>query len=255
MSKPYAAIGGAASPANEPEIHVSFVIPAYNEANRIGSTLRRMCDYFAGQKYTHEIIVVDDGSVDSTADVVRREYSSARVMTHQPNQGKGYAVKRGMLAARGRYRFYYDADGSTPIAELDKAWPLFEKGADIVIGSRSLPESDVQVRQNLMRQSMGRTYNKIVKLLLREKMIDTQCGFKGFTAESTETVFRRQTMTGFAFDAELLYIARKHRLRIAEMPIRWLNSPDSRVSMFRDSLNMLTDVLRVRLRDWRGAYR
>lgn len=255
MNKSDAESNGADSISIDAAIHVSFVIPAYNESKRIGATLRRMCEYFGRQSYTHEIVVVDDGSVDGTVDLVRSEFPSVRVLSYQPNQGKGCAVKRGMLSARGKYRFYYDADGSTPIEELDKTWPLFDQGAEIVIGSRSLPDSDVQVRQNLMRQTMGRTFNKILKVVLRETVIDTQCGFKGFTAESTSAVFSRQTMNGFAFDAELLHIARKHGLRIAEIPVRWLNSPDSRVSMFSDSLRMLQDVVRIRLRDWTGAYK
>ena len=160
-----------------------------------------------------------------------------------------------MAAAAGEYRVMYDADGSTPIEELDKMWLRFEAGADIVIGSRSLPDSDVQVRQHFIRENMGRIYNKFVKLLVGLDFIDTQCGFKGLTAKSAEIVFSRQTRERFSFDAELLYIARRHRLRVDEIPVCWRNSPSSRVKIIADSSRMLVDLLRIRLNDLAGKYR
>jgi len=235
-------------------VRLSLVIPAYNEAKRIGWTLLAVDAYLARQDYESEVVVVDDGSSDDTAAVAKAASRAVRVISYRPNRGKGHAVKTGMLAAAGDYRLFNDADGSTPIEELDKLWPRFEAGADIVIGSRSLPESDVRVRQHILRETMGRTFNLFVKLILREPYIDTQCGFKGFTAAATELVFRRQRIEGFCVDPELLYIARKHGLRIDEVPVRWINSPDSRVRVIGDSLRMFCDLLRIRLNDVKGSY-
>ena len=236
-------------------MRLSLVIPAYNEEERIGETLRDVDAYLARQDYEAEVVVVDDGSGDATASAAQAASPEVRLITYQPNRGKGHAVRTGMRAAAGDYRVFYDADGSTPIHEIERLWPRFEAGADVVIGSRSLPDSDVQVRQHILRQSMGRTFNVFVKLLLGAPYIDTQCGFKGLTADATEVVFSRQRLNGFCFDAELLYIARKHGLRIDEVPVRWINSPDSRVRVVGDSLGMFCDLVRVRLNDARGCYR
>lgn len=235
-------------------MHLSLIIPAYDEGKRVGETLRRAGAYLSGQDYDFEIIVVDDGSTDNTVAAVKAAFPDTRLIAYQPNQGKGHAVRTGMLAAEGDYRVFYDADGSTPIDELDKMWPRFDDGADVVIGSRSLPESDVQSRQHWVREYMGRTFNVFVKLLGLSDFIDTQCGFKGFTAKSAEVVFPRQKIDGFSFDAELLYIAAKHGLRIDEIPIRWVNSPASRVHPIADSFQMLRDLLVIRLNGLAGKY-
>lgn len=233
---------------------LSLVIPAYNEEGRIAVTLDRIEQYLSRQDYEAEIILVDDGSLDTTAEFVRALYPKVNVVSYKPNRGKGYAVKMGMLAATGDYRVFYDADGSTPIDELGNMWPCFDAGADVVIGSRSLPESDVQVRQHYIREGMGRTFNKVVKVLLGLSYIDTQCGFKGFTARSAQILFPRQQRNRFSFDAELLYIARKHHLRVQELPVCWMNSPHSRVKLLRDSFDMVRGILRIRLSDLARNY-
>jgi len=243
------------NPPGASPVEVSIVIPAYNESLRIGKTLTDLSDYLHHQPYSHEIIVVDDGSSDGTARLVQEQFPRVRVFSYAPNRGKGYAVRLGMNEAAGAYRFYYDADGSTPIPELAKTWPLFDAGADVVIGSRSLPHSDVQVRQNPLRETMGRIFNKFVKLMLWEPFIDTQCGFKGFTAGSARLLFSRQRMERFSFDAELLYLARKLGLDVRETPVLWRNSPDSRVRILGDSIRMLCDLFRIRLRDFMGGYK
>jgi len=235
-------------------VHLSLIIPAYNEEVRVIVTLDRMGRHLARQDYDFEIIVVDDGSTDTTAELVKSLHPEVRLISYKPNRGKGHAVKTGMLAASGAYRLYSDADGSTPIEELDRMWPWFDAGADIVIGSRSLPESDVQVRQHYIRESMGRTFNKFVKLFLGLPFVDTQCGFKGFTAHSAGILFSRQQRNRFSFDAELLYIARKHHLRVHELPVCWINSPHSRVKIIKDSLDMLRGIFRIRLNDLARKY-
>jgi dolichyl-phosphate beta-glucosyltransferase len=235
-------------------VRLSLVIPAYNEEERLGDTLTKALDYFQMQPYASEIVVVDDGSQDRTAALVRDAFPQVHLVSYCPNRGKGYAVKAGMLAASGEYRVFYDADGSTPVEEIDKLWPCFEAGADIVIGSRSLPESDVQVRQHIIRETTGRTFNLLVKIILGEPFVDTQCGFKAFTARSAQTVFSRQRLDGWSFDTELLFIAGRHGLRIDEVPILWRNSPRSRVRIVRDSARMFIELFRIRLNGWLGRY-
>lgn len=157
--------------------------------------------------------------------------------------------------ATGDYRVFYDADGSTPIEELEKLWPRFDDGADIVIGSRALPGSDIVVRQAWYRESLGRTYNMLLRWIGLTQFRDTQCGFKGFTRQACEIVFPRQTVSRFGFDVEILYIARKHGLRIDEIPIRWINSPESRVHPLSDSARMAFDMLSIRVKDVAGKYK
>lgn len=240
-------------------MYLSLVIPAYNEADRIGDTLVAADRYFMRQDYDAEIIVVDDGSHDDTAGVVRTHQQErrtpVRLKSLPENRGKGYAVKAGMLEqATGRFRFFCDADGSTPIEELDRCGALFESQADIVIGSRALPDSIIQQRQAWYRENMGRCYNRIERMLGITSYSDTQCGFKGFTDTAAEICFTRQTVRRFSFDAELLYIAAKHGLNIQEIPVRWINSPNSKVNPVRDASRMFLDLVAIRLKDLSGRY-
>lgn len=240
-------------------MHLSLVIPAYNEEKRIGETLRRTLAYLDAQPYDAEVIVVDDGSTDHTGDVVKQMPSHRTTLTcvrHLQNQGKGHAVREGIIThATGDYRVFSDADGSTPIEELEKLWPRFENGAEVVIGSRALPESEILIRQAWYRESMGRAFNVLLRMLGLTQFKDTQCGFKGFTRKACELVFPRQTVHRFSFDAEVLYIARRFGLRIDEVPVRWLNSPESRVHPISDSARMAFDLATIRLKDLAGVYR
>lgn len=238
---------------------LSVVIPAFNEAMRIEGTLVHVLRYLEEQSYTSEVIVVDDGSTDATFGVIRNMRTPNRtpIRLHQfsENRGKGAAVKAGMLElARGEYRLFYDADASTPIEELEQVWAHLEAGADAVIGSRSLPESRVEVHQPPYREFMGRTFNRFLHWMRLSTFVDTQCGFKVFTAEATRTVFSRQTLDGFSFDVELLYIAGKHGVTVREIPVRWINSPTSRVKPVRDSLRMFWGLILIHCRNWRGQY-
>jgi dolichyl-phosphate beta-glucosyltransferase len=235
-------------------LHLSLVIPAYNEAERIAATLEKAGDYLSRQPYSWEVVVVDDGSADDTAATARAALPAAQILSYRPNRGKGHAVKTGMLAAQGDYRVFYDADASTPIEELEKLWPHFEDGADVVIGSRSLPESRVEVRQAWYRQTMGRAFNLLLRITGLTHFPDTQCGFKGFTAAACEVVFPLQTVERYSFDAEVLYIARRHRLRIDQVPVRWINCPHTRLNAATDSARMLLDLLAIRVRALFGRY-
>lgn len=239
-------------------MHCSLIIPAYNEAARIGETLREVLAYFDGQPYEAEVIVVDDGSGDGTRAVAEgcagAGKTPLRCLAYGANRGKGYAVRAGMEAAGGAIRVFYDADGSTPIRELEKLWPRFEDGADVVIGSRSLPDSDVRVRQKWYREFMGKVFNVLLRLLGLTHFRDTQCGFKAFTAGAAGAIFPLQTVMRFSFDAELLYIARRLGLRIDEVPVRWINEPKSRVHPVYDAARMFWDLLCIRWRAFRGVY-
>lgn len=219
----------AAAPTED--CHLSIIIPAYNEEQRLGRTLPQILEYLKRQPYTWEIIVVNDGSKDNTLDVVCRCcHDWVRVLTNNPNRGKGFSIRRGMQEARGRWRLFSDADMSTPIEELDKFWPLTEQSYDVVIGSRGLPDSDLEVRQPKSRELIGRVFNTIVQTFLVPGLSDTQCGFKLFSADAANAVFPKQTLHGFAFDVEILMLAHRQGFKIKEAPVKWVNDPGSKVS-------------------------
>ena len=239
-------------------LHLTLVIPAYNEAERIGESLRRTLSYLGSQDYASEVIVVSDGSTDGTPRIVQECMGGPGPELHlvdlPENRGKGHAVRVGMQQGQGVYRVFSDADASTPIEELEQFWPLFDDGAGVVIGSRALPESDVQVHQAWCREGMGRTFNLLLRLLGLTRFHDTQCGFKGFTAQACEIIFPRQSIERFSFDVELLYIAQRHGLRIEEVPVRWINSSQSRLNPVTDSARMFLDLLRIRRNRALGRY-
>lgn len=238
---------------------LSLIIPAYNEAARLGHTLDLAIAYLDTQPYASEIVVVDDGSVDETVSVARAHSAArtgVRVVSLAQNSGKGAAVRRGMLhEARGAVRLFYDADAATPIEEVGNVWPLLDAGAEIVIGSRALPASQVLVHQRWYREQMGKLNNRILRALGITRFADTQCGFKAFTAHACDVVFPRQTIERFSFDAELLYIAHKHGLRITELPVHWINSASSRLNPIVDAPRMVLDLMTIRLKDLLGRYR
>jgi dolichyl-phosphate beta-glucosyltransferase len=235
----------------ERRFELSVVIPAYNESARIGSTLERVGEFLRSHFPASEVIVVDDGSTDVTAGVVEgfsAKHSpppDVRLLKNARNLGKGASVKRGMLSARGKYILFSDADLSTPIEELPKLVDDLETGFHIAIASRALPGSIIERRQHPVRQTMGKLFNLLVQTLLFRGIPDTQCGFKAFVGEVAHELVRSQKLSGFAFDVELLMLARKKGYRIAQVPVRWRNSPSSRVRLFGDSARMFLGVLRL----------
>ena len=246
-------------PAPTP-LELSVVIPAYNEEERIGATLNRAAAWLEAHHPRHEVLVVDDGSTDGTVALVRslaaqsrqpgrrvRGLPTVRLLGDGRNRGKGHAVRAGMLAARGERRLFMDADLSTPIEELDKLWAALDEGFDVAIGSRGLPDSDLLRRQSPLRERMGKTFNLLVRGLILPGFSDTQCGFKLFTGAAAEDLFGRATVDRFAFDVEILSMAAE-RYRVLEVPVRWENSLQSKVSPGRDALQMLLDVVRLRRR-------
>ncbi len=236
---------------------LSVVIPAYNEENRLPKTLEAVSAYLSG-RYDYEIIVVDDGSTDKTSGICSRFFKSGgrgRIIKNSHNRGKGFSVRRGMLEAAGDLILFSDADLSTPIREVEKLLRAVEAGADIAVGSRGLPESDVRVHQRFLRESMGKCFNLVVRFAAVRGIRDTQCGFKLFGRECARAVFARSRLDGFAFDVEALFIARLLGCGIREVPVVWLNSEASRVSVVTDPARMFFDVLYIRFLQLAGEYK
>jgi len=236
---------------------ISLVIPAYNESKVIASTLNKSISYLSVQRYDYEIVVVDDGSTDNTADLVLefcKQYPKVKLIRNIKNKGKGFSVKRGVLFSKGNYIFFSDADLSTPIAEAENLLFYFSQGYDIVVGSRALKESRITLKQPWPRQGMGKFFNLLVRLLGLSGIKDTQCGFKCFSREVAQRVFRLQRFTGFSFDVEILYIGRALGYKIKDVPITWVNRVESRVGVFRDSFTMLIDLLKIKKNALIGLY-
>lgn len=227
---------------------ISIVIPAYNEAHRLPATLDRIERYLQESGTPAEVIVSDDGSRDDTADVVRRRaavWPQLRLVAAERNRGKGAAVRLGMADARGRFRIFSDADLSVPIDDIEKLLRPLRNGAGVAIGSRALRASEVQVHQPWYRETMGKIFNKLVRIFVLGGVKDTQCGFKAFTAEVAERVFPALQTRGFGFDVEVLYRAQHAGYKIVEVPTRWINSPQSRVHPIRDSMAMFLELLAI----------
>ena len=239
-----------------PQVYLSVVIPAYNEESRIGGTLEQVIAYLSGLSYSWEVIVADDGSADATGrlvDQLAAEHSNLRLM-RLPHRGKGWAVKNAMLAAAGQYRLLCDADLSVRIEEVERFLPPRLEGIDIAVGSREAPGAR-RIGEPVKRHLMGRVYNTLVKLIAGPGLKDTQCGFKCYRGEVVPRLFRRQTMDGFAFDVEILFLAGKQGLTVQEVPVDWYYGPRSKVRTFRDSGAMTLDLLKIRWRWFRGRYR
>jgi len=230
------------------EILLSVVIPAYNEENRIGLTLPTVVSFLKAQKFVSEVVFVDDGSHDKTVSVAEKclREQPHQIILNKQNQGKGSAVKKGMLAAKGVYRLFTDADLSTPIETVIDFIEDLKSNCDVAVGSRALRDSDVAVRQSIWRESMGRIYNLLARMFAFHNISDSQCGFKCFKGEAAETLFSLQKLQRFSFDAEIIYLAQKQGYKVLEKPVTWRNSPQSRVNVIKDSLNMFVDLIRIR---------
>jgi len=234
---------------------LSIIIPAHNEERRLPGSLDKIVAFLEKQDYQAEVIVVENASQDNTAGVVedfRSRYPFISLIREE-RRGKGLAVKRGMLAARGEYLFICDSDLSMPIEEVSKFLPPALENYGVAIASREV-EGARRYGEPAYRHLMGRVFNFLVRLLAVPGFQDTQCGFKCFQREVARDIFPYQTMDGWGFDVEVLFIACKRGYRIVEVPINWYYSANSRVSPIKDSLRMLGEILKVRLNDWRGMY-
>jgi glycosyltransferase involved in cell wall biosynthesis len=237
--------------------HLSIVIPAYNEEDRLGASLPLIEDYVRERRLDAEILVVDDGSTDATARMASgflRE-RRGRVLSQPENLGKGAAVRRGVLEAEGRWVLFTDADLSTPIDEHARLAAIArDEDLDVAFGSRALPESQVEIRQNAMRELMGKTFNLVLRGITGLPHRDTQCGFKLLDRQRTRPLFERMVIDRFAFDVELLFLCDRFGLRVKEVPVVWRNSDRSTVGVFTAPPQMLLDLVKVRWRFRRGLY-
>ena len=233
---------------------LSVVVPAYNEEARLPRTLLRLREYLDARGQPYEIVVVDDGSRDGTVAAARAAGGPAlRLLEGQRNRGKGHAVRRGMLAATGARRLMCDADLSTPIEELEPLEAALEAGCGVAIGSRAVRGARLEVRQGPWREVSGKAFNLLARAVALPDLHDTQCGFKLFTAEAAQAGFGRASLDGFAFDVEVLFLARRAGFRIAEVPVTWRNDAATRVSLAK-GLSAFLDLLRLRWRALSGYY-
>jgi len=243
-----------------PPPDLSIIIPAYNEESRLPRTLARIRDYFASKNVSPgqiEILIVDDGSRDNTARVAEqwaREMPSVRLVSNGDNRGKGFSVRHGMLEARGRIALFTDADLSSPIEECEKLLAAIDAGNEVAIGSRALDRSLITMHQSRLRELAGMIFNGFVRVAMGLPFRDTQCGFKVFVREPSQIVFEQQRIERFGFDPEILFLAKRHGLRTAEVPVRWAHDPATKVHMFRDSLMMFFDLLIIRWNSIVGRY-
>ncbi len=254
-------------------LYLSVVIPAYNELTRLPASLSKVIDYLEGRSYSYEVIVVDDGSDDDTAQLaeqfaadttLRSEQSAIRIIRN-PHRGKGYAVRTGMLAASGSYILYSDADFSAPIEEVEKLLKYLEGKYDIAMGSRE-GKGSVRYDEPFYRHLMGRVFNTFVKLVALPQFSDTQCGFKAFRRDAAHLLFKAVHLYGdntpdvqgamvTGFDVEVLYLALKWGYKVKEVPVRWFYSKGANVNPIKDSYRMLKDIAKVRMNDLRGLYK
>ena len=235
---------------------LSIVVPAFNEAERIGNSIRQIENFMRKSPISCELIVVDDGSNDSTSDIVTQaQVPGLRLLQRADNRGKGYTIRQGVLAASGTYVLFTDADLSAPIEEATKLFDVaLKQGADVVIGSRAVDRRYIEKHQSRLREIGGIFFNRVVRLLLGLPLHDTQCGFKLFHRQKCRRIFEMQTTPGFGFDAELLFLANRSGLKIRETPVRWSHAEGSKVSFFRDGVRMFFDLIRIRWNALIGRY-
>jgi dolichyl-phosphate beta-glucosyltransferase len=233
---------------------LSIVIPAHNEANRLPDTLEQLFAFLKKQTFTFEVLIIENGSSDSTLEIAQRfaeQHPELQIL--QSAKGKGAAVKHGMLAAKGEYRFMCDADLSMPVEEIAKFIPPTLNNFDIAIASREA-KGAVRYNEPTYRHLGGRVINFLIQLFILPGLNDTQCGFKCFSAKVVDDIFNLQTLNGWSFDIELLYIARRRKYRVREIPIDWVHHPDTKVSAIRDAIRMIQDIFRIHANARRGMY-
>jgi dolichyl-phosphate beta-glucosyltransferase len=243
--------------AKSSEVHLSLVIPAFNEEARIGNSLDRILSFLRSQPYSSEIIIVDDGSKDGTVRLIRekiRDKSGVQVYQQPRNLGKGAAIRQGILLTRGEYLFFSDADLSVSIETLSDFLPHLENGSDIVIGTRKNAGAVIEVHQPFYRSLMGKVYTELSNLILGLTISDFTCGFKGFRRNPGKDLFSRQLLTNWSFDAELLYLASLKGYRVQEIPVRWRNDEGTKVRLWKDVLTSFIGLLRIRIYDCLGRY-
>jgi len=224
---------------------LSIIIPAFNEEKRLTEPILKAREYLDLNFDEYQMILVDDGSTDRTVEIASK-IEGLEIIELKTNQGKGAAVRTGMLNAKGQFRVFSDTDFSTPIYELPKLLKKLKNGVDVAIGSRALNQEMIKEHQPFYREMMGKIFNKIVQALVVKGISDTQCGFKGFTAKATEEIFQLAKIDGFSFDVELVYLAKKLGLNIEEIPVEWYNDERSKVNPITDSIRMIIEIFKIR---------
>lgn len=234
----------------KPTPYLSVVIPAYNEEKRIGKTIEKTLEYLQNQEYSYELIIVDDGSCDNTSGVVDsfiKNDSNSHFLSYPNNAGKGKAVRTGIAASKGEFVLFMDADYSTPIDELEKAFAVIGEGVDIAIGSRGLDPDTILVKQPSYRQWGAKIFKKMIYAwLYLSDFQDTQCGFKLFRGKTARKIFSIMKIDGYMFDVESLYLAKKYKYTIREFPVHWSNDPSSRLRVFYDTARMFIHLAQIR---------
>jgi glycosyltransferase involved in cell wall biosynthesis len=235
---------------------LTIIIPSFNEEARLGPSLELIAEYIDASGHSTEVLVVDDGSTDRTAEVAQSfggRIANLRVLKNGENRGKGYSVRHGMREAQGENVLFTDADLSAPIEQADKLIEALQQ-YDVAIGSRAVDRSLITVHESLFREFAGIVFNRIVRIVLWLPFVDTQCGFKAFRRERCRIIFEQQRIERFGFDPELLYLARHHGLKSAEIPVRWAHSPATKINLLRDSVQMFLDVFTIRWNALLGRY-
>ncbi|OGZ35622.1 MAG: hypothetical protein A3A94_02065 [Candidatus Portnoybacteria bacterium RIFCSPLOWO2_01_FULL_43_11] len=244
-------------------MHLSVIIPAYNEEKSISNTLLAVDNYLSKQNYSYEILVVNDGSKDKTGKIVenfKNLIKNLRLIDNQSNRGKGYVVRRGMLEAKGQYRLFMDADNATSVEHLEKIWPFLKEGFEVVIGSRDRKDAagaKQAVSQSFLKRQLGNSANLLIQLVAVPGIWDTQCGFKVFSAEAAQNIFSKCLIDRWGFDIEALALARRLGYKIAIIPVYWVNNPNSRVNwkgylktfaeLFKIKWNLITDKYQLKI--------
>lgn len=236
--------------------NLSVIIPAFNEEKRIESSLEKITQYLEKNIENYEVLVIDDGSTDATIEIVKKfKDKKVRLIQNTKNMGKGFSVKIGMINAKYDPLLFTDADLSTPIEETKKFLEAIQQGADIVIASRNIPGSNIQVEQPKYRQVLGKAFPILVKNMVLPDINDTQCGFKMFKKDVGRKIFPRQTLKRFAFDVEILFIAKELGYNIKELPVTWIDKEGSKLSPVKDSLRMFNEIAKIKYNQWKGKYK
>lgn len=234
---------------------LSIIIPVFNEEKRVRN-LTQVITYLKKQKYNSELIIVNDGSTDRTTQILKllKKKFKFKIISYFPNKGKGFAIKTGMLSAKGKYRLFLDIDLSTPITELKNLLPHLKK-YNIVVGSRKMKGANVTARQPFVREFLGKIFTLMSQKVLTMKISDFTCGFKCFSEKATKEIFTRQTIRGWGFDSEILFIGKLHKNSIKEIPIQWKNNPGTKVKFPVDIINSLSELAKIRINYLKGLYK
>ena len=238
-------------------IKLSVIVPCYNEERRFQRGFEHYYSYLKRQKYSWELILVNDGSCDKTLQLmqkVARARPQIKVLTHSPNRGKGFAIVVGVRASKGQYILFTDIDHSVPIETIETFYDYFDNGYSVVIGSRRVYGAKIMIRQNLLRESMGRVFTLLVRFFINWEIRDATCGFKAFERKVAKKLFQKLLIYDWAFDAEILYLCKKYQIKLAQAPVRWSDVRGTKVSLKRDVLRSFVGLLKIQLNDFQKLY-